>query len=130
MIRASPVLYVLLVIAEQGWREVSVRFDQKVYAMVRQIPRGKVCAYGDVAAALGSPHAARQVGFALARLPLDQAEEVPWHRVINARGMISGRGDLLRPELQEDLLKAEGIVFSASGRCDLKALRFFEFEPL
>ena len=107
-----------------------MRFDQKVYAMVRQIPPGRVCAYGDVAAAMGSPRAARQVGFALARLPLDQADDVPWHRVINARGMISGRGDLLRPELQEDLLKAEGIAFSVSGRCDLATLRFLAFEPL
>jgi methylated-DNA-protein-cysteine methyltransferase-like protein len=107
-----------------------VRFDQKVYAMVCQIPSGQVCAYGDVAAAMGSPRAARQVGFALARLPLDRVDEVPWHRVINGRGMISGRGDLLRPELQEQLLEGEGIAFSVSGRCDLNALRFLEFEPL
>jgi methylated-DNA-protein-cysteine methyltransferase-like protein len=106
-----------------------MRFDQKVYHLVAQIPPGRCCAYGDVAAALGSPRAARQVGFALARLALDQADIVPWHRVINARGRISGRGEVLRPDLQRCLLEAEGIRFDGAGRCDLDALRFMDFEP-
>ena len=102
-------------------------FSDAVYELVTQIPFGSVCAYGDIAAALGSPRAARQVGFALARLPLERAEQVPWHRVINAQGMISGRGDLIRPDLQRSLLEEEGIEFDARHRCDLKKYRFIDF---
>jgi methylated-DNA-protein-cysteine methyltransferase-like protein len=105
-----------------------LRFDQQVYALVRQIPAGRLCAYGDVAAAMGSPRAARQVGFALKRLPLEFADEIPWHRVINAKGMISGRGEIMRPELQHELLLAEGVVFDLSGVCDLNGLRFWDFK--
>ena len=102
-------------------------FYEEVYTLVAQIPPGRVCAYSDVAAALGSPRAARQVGFALARLPHDRAEQVPWHRVINAQGKISGRGDLVRPELQRLLLEEEGIAFDAQHRCDLSRYRFSDF---
>ena len=107
-----------------------MRFDEKVWALVAQIPEGRVCAYGDVAAAMGSPRVARQVGFALARLDVNARPEVPWQRVINAAGRISGRGDTIRAELQEQLLREEGIAFDDSGRCDLRRLRFMEFEPL
>ena len=100
-----------------------MRFDHQVYQLVRLIPHGKVCSYGDVAAAMGSPRAARQVGFALARLPLERAGEVPWHRVINAKGSISG-GDLVRPDLQRALLEGEGVIFGESGRCDLAIYRW------
>jgi methylated-DNA-protein-cysteine methyltransferase-like protein len=107
-----------------------MRFDEHVYALVAQIPKGRVSAYGDVAAAMGKPRLARHVGFALARLPWDQVEAVPWHRVINTQGRISARGDVFRPDLQEQLLRAEGIVFDGSGRCAMARLRFVAFEPL
>ena len=58
------------------------------------------------------------------RLPLERAGEVPWHRVINAKGSISGRGDLVRPDLQRALLEGEGVIFDASGRCDLAIYRW------
>ncbi len=128
--RASPGLDVLHDSLKGGRSEVAVRFDEKVYTLVRQIPRGQVCAYGDIAAALGSPRQARQVGFALARLPIELSDEVPWHRVINAQGGISGRGDLVRPDLQDALLRSEGVCFNASGRCELATYRFVDFEPL
>ena len=107
-----------------------MRFDQQVYVLVRQIPTGRLCTYGDVAAAMGSPRAARQVGFALKRLPLGIADEVPWHRVINAKGMVSGRGEVVRPELQHALLEAEGIAFNSAGVCDLNRLRFWDFKSV
>ena len=56
-------------------------FREEVYALVTQIPSGRVSTYGDVAAALGSPRAARQVGFALARLDRVRAEQVPCLRM-------------------------------------------------
>ncbi|MEZ4290587.1 MAG: MGMT family protein [Myxococcota bacterium] len=69
--------------AQQGW--------SPVYRVVRRVPEGRVATYGQVAAIAGMPGAARQVGWALNAL--DEADDVPWHRVINARGEVSGRGE-------------------------------------
>lgn len=105
---------------EQG-RVVGPGFNRRVYAVVRQVPAGRVTTYGDVATVLGSPRVARHVGFALAALD-DPA--VPWHRVINAQGRVSLKGDVARGAVQQALLEAEGVVFDAAGRVDLKRLRF------
>ncbi|MBF2052379.1 MAG: MGMT family protein [Candidatus Sericytochromatia bacterium] len=91
-------------------------FRERVLVLVSQIPAGQVATYGQIAALAGSPRAARQVGGVLSALPPDTA--VPWQRVINRQGSLStwrkGCG-----ELQQALLEAEGIVFNASGACDL-----------
>lgn len=86
-------------------------FARAVYALVRQIPRGRVATYGQVAAILGHPRAARAVGTALSHLPNHLGRIVPWQRVINAAGGISCRGDVHRPDLQRELLELEGIRF-------------------
>lgn len=94
----------------------------RVLARLTEIPSGSVCSYGDLAAAAGSPGAARQVGHVLAGLAASPPEDLPWHRVINAQGRLStGRVGL--GELQRALLEAEGVVFDASGRCDLARRR-------
>jgi len=103
-------------------RVVTPGFRDRVYAAVRRVPAGRVTTYGDVAAVLGSPRVARHVGWALAALPA--GTEVPWHRVINARGTISHRGDLVRAAEQRDRLESEGVDFDPSGRVDLRALRW------
>ena len=91
----------------------------RVYEVVQGIPRGRVATYGAVAAAAGLPRGARQVGYALAALPDDA--EVPWHRVINARGEVSPRsGGLGFERLQRTLLEAEGVAFGPGGRVDLQ----------
>ena len=92
-------------------------FFQSVYKVVRSIPRGRVCTYGQVALLVGSPGAARQVGWALHCLP--EGTDVPWHRVVNARGGISLRGRLMGAEIQKQLLMAEGVQFGRSGNIDL-----------
>ncbi len=102
-------------------RIVTDGFHQRVYDVVRAVPAGFVTTYGDVAAVLGSPRVARHVGWALAAL---RDEDVPWHRVINAKGTISFRGDTPRAVLQRARLRAEGVAFDARGRVDLKRLRF------
>lgn len=102
-------------------RVVGPGFNGRVYAVVREVPAGRVTTYGDVATVLGSPRVARHVGYALAALNDDR---VPWHRVINAQGRISFRGDVVRGATQRALLEAEGIVFDAHERVDLKRLRF------
>ena len=71
---------------------------QRIYAVVRQIPEGRVATYGQVASLAGLAGQARQVGYALHALPDGTA--VPWHRVVNASGGISLRslpgGDLVQ----------------------------------
>ena len=62
-------------------------FNKKVYALVSRIPPGKVLSYGRVAQLIGVPHGARAVGWALHALANER--DVPWQRVINAKGYIS-----------------------------------------
>jgi methylated-DNA-protein-cysteine methyltransferase related protein len=94
---------------------------KSIYAAVRRIPRGRVATYGDVAAAAGLEGHARQVGYALHDLP--PGSNVPWHRVINAKGEISPRSAGDSHELQRLLLEAEGVEFDLAGRVDLKKFR-------
>ncbi len=88
-------------------------FFQDVYRVVSMIPPGQVATYGQIAAYLGNPHAARTVGWALRALP--DGLDVPWHRVINAQGRISTATDL-----QQIMLEEEGVIFDEEGRIDLK----------
>ncbi|MGC8781795.1 MAG: MGMT family protein [Anaerolineae bacterium] len=95
-------------------------FFERVYRLVRQIPPGKVASYGQIAALLGHPQAARTVGWALNALSGPRAAEVPWHRVINSAGRISiARADL-SAALQRAFLEAEGVEFDARGDVDLR----------
>lgn len=99
------------------------KFARAVYALVREIPRGRIATYGQIAAILGHPRAARAVGTALSHLPKPFARLVPWQRVINAAGRISHRGDVLRPDLQRQLLELEGIEFRGD-HVDLRRFRW------
>jgi methylated-DNA-protein-cysteine methyltransferase-like protein len=99
-------------------------FHRAVYRLVLKVPKGKVVTYGQVAAILGHPRAARAVGQALRMLTPALEQKVPWQRVINATGGISHRGDIMRPHLQRVLLEAEGIRFDRKGKLDLKRLRW------
>ena len=92
-------------------------FYQRVYEIVARIPRGKVITYGQIAAALGDPRQARTVGWAMHCIP--EWLDVPWHRVINSQGRISGSSQGYRAHEQMALLEEEGIVFDESGRIDL-----------
>lgn len=103
--------------------EPTPSFYGLVYAMVRQIPPGRVATYGQIAALLDSPMASRAVGYALSYLP--QGTDVPWQRVINRDGRISPRGIGATPgDLQRALLEAEGVTFDAAGTIDLRAVRW------
>ena len=89
------------------------------YQVVRRVPRGRVATYGTVAREAGFPGRARQVGYALAALP--DGSDVPWHRIVNARGEVSPRSAALGYErLQRTLLEAEGVRFDVSDRVDLE----------
>ncbi|MDP3998051.1 MAG: MGMT family protein [bacterium] len=91
------------------------RFSKKVYQLTKQIPKGKVTTYGQLAVLLGKPGAARAVGQALNKNPF--APEVPCHRVIGIDGNLCGFAKGLR--VKEELLKAEGVEV-IGGRVDLK----------
>jgi methylated-DNA-protein-cysteine methyltransferase-like protein len=93
-----------------------------IYAAVSRIPKGRVATYGQVAEVAGLPRRARLVGHALAELPDGSA--VPWHRVVNAKGEVSPRSNLLGHEdLQEQLLMREGVRFT-DGRISLARYRW------
>ncbi len=97
---------------------------ERVYAVVRRIPRGRVATYGQVAelAGLRGPGRARRIGYALHALP--PGTTVPWHRVINARGEVSPRRRPGEDLAQRLLLQREGIRFDARGRVPLARVRW------
>lgn len=90
----------------------------RIYSVISLIPRGSVTTYGEIAAMAGVPGQARQVGYALAALTPDH--DLPWHRVINAKGEISPRAEEGDVERQRALLEVEGIEFDSAGRTSLK----------
>lgn len=99
------------------------QFQSLVWDLVRRIPRGRVAAYGQIALMLPPPPGVvfetyrafgpRWVGGAMANCP----DDVPWQRVVNAKGEISPRPGARR---QRELLEAEGVVFDEKGRVDFK----------
>lgn len=82
-------------------------FFQRVYAVVRQIPEGKVTSYGAIAKALGVDRSARMVGWAMNAS--HQLEDVPAHRVVNRNGLLSGKHHFQGTNLMQQLLENEGI---------------------
>lgn len=82
-------------------------FYHKVYNVTRQIPLGRVTTYGSIAKFIGAPQSARIVGYALNAshgLP-----DVPAHRVVNRKGLLTGRHHFATPDLMEKRLKKEGV---------------------
>ncbi len=93
------------------------KYREKVYDIVRRIPRGRVMTYGQIAALLGEGYTPRTVGYAMHAA---DAENVPWQRVINSQGKCS-TGRLTIPiNLQQEMLEQEGVAFDEKGKCDLK----------
>ena len=86
---------------------------QAIYKIVCQVPYGQVATYGQIAELAGIPGQARQVGYALSAL---HEADVPWHRVINARGTISPRNNSDFEAYQQTLLESEGIEFDENNR--------------
>ena len=90
---------------------------RRFYEVVERIPEGRVATYGQVALLAGRSGRARLVGHALSSL--EEEIDVPWHRVINARGDISRRGLGDSEHYQRILLESEGVVFTEGGRVNL-----------
>ena len=83
-------------------------FFEKVYAVARQIPYGKVTSYGAIAKALGTARSARMVGWAMNNC--HNIEDVPAHRVVNRKGLLTGKHHFDGTNLMQQLLESEGIV--------------------
>ena len=94
---------------------------ENIYKFIKQIPLGHIATYGQVAKLAGIPRQARQVGYALSAL---RNIEVPWHRVVNAKGEISQRSNSDYEKLQRTLLEEEGIVFNSDGKISLTSYRW------
>lgn len=96
-------------------------FKEKIYAMTNQIPRGKVATYGQLAAFVGSPKAARAVGMCMQTNP--NAPQTPCHRVVASDGSLHGysAGDGI--PTKKKMLLEEGVVFKGE-RVDLAVSRW------
>ncbi len=91
---------------------------QKVYEIVRKIPRGKVATYGQIAVLLGNPRLSRVVGYALHVNP--EPGVIPCHRVVNRFGAVSAAFAFGGENEQIRLLKAEGVEFDGENRVDMQ----------
>lgn len=87
---------------------MEANFFERVYAVARQIPFGKVTSYGAIAKALGSGRSARMVGWAMNAS--HAMEDVPAHRVVNRKGLLTGKMHFDGTNLMQQLLESEGIT--------------------
>ncbi len=92
-----------------GNKKDSFTFFDDVYAVVRQIPKGRVTSYGAIAKYLGTKLSARMVGWAMNAAD-GQKPKVPAHRVVNRSGMLTGRHNFNPPAMMEELLLKEKIM--------------------
>ena len=100
-----------------------------VYKMVKKIPKGKVASYGQIAALVGSPKAARQVGWALHQLDSHPQNDVPWQRVVNRHGEISTSCLEHTSDEQAYLLKSEGVAVEQKHGIWIIDLKKFGWRP-
>ena len=103
-------------------------FPERVYAIVRDVPRGRVITYGAIAQLLGDPRQARQVGWAMAAMP-ERKPPIPAHRVIRATGELPGGSACGGFAVHRARLQAEGVHFLDSGRVDLDRHLWLPGEP-
>lgn len=94
-------------------------FFKKVYEIVKQIPYGKITTYGAIAEVLGSKRSARVVGWALNSAKYN-LEHIPAHRVVNRRGLLTGKRHFGGNDTMENLLKSEGVKIVDNKIVDLK----------
>lgn len=103
---------------QEGERQEDGRrgFFERVWAVVAEIPPGRVTTYGHIAEHLGMRSAARTVGWALKAAV---ASGLPCHRVVNRRGALTGRMHFETPDVMEERLRSEGVTFNDEGEVRL-----------
>lgn len=87
--------------------EKNADFFEKVYAVVRLIPEGRMTSYGAIAAYLGAKRSSRMVGWAMNAA--HQYPDIPAHRVVNRSGLLTGKMHFGAPDAMEQRLRREGI---------------------
>jgi methylated-DNA-protein-cysteine methyltransferase-like protein len=97
---------------------ISDSFFERVYAIVRQIPYGRVTSYGAIAKALGTARSARMVGWAMNAS--HGLEDVPAHRVVNRKGLLTGKHHFDGTNLMQQLLESEGVSIKDNQIVDLE----------
>jgi len=97
---------------------MEANFFDRVYAVARQIPYGKVTSYGAIAKAIGSGRSARMVGYAMNAC--GGREDVPAHRVVNRNGLLTGKHHFDGTNLMQQLLESEGIKVVDNQIVDLE----------
>lgn len=96
---------------------------QLIYAVVAQVPKGRVATYGQIAELAGLPRRARLVGYALNALAA--SNRLPWHRIVNAQGRISARGDGgIAAQIQRQRLERDGVSFDKHNTIPLARYRW------
>ena len=104
-------------------------FFEDVYAVVRQIPKGRVTSYGAIANYLGTKLSARMVGWAM-NVASNAKPKVPAHRVVNRNGMLSGKAHFATPTLMEELLLKEKIKIEKDTIIDFEKLFWDPYKEL
>lgn len=107
----------------------SDNFFDKVYQVARLIPYGRVTSYGAIARYLGAARSARMVGWAMNNSH-NQTEEVPAHRVVNRKGLLTGKHHFDGTNLMQQLLESEGIVVIDSQIQDFEKVFWNPLEEL
>ena len=93
-------------------------FFERVYEVARQVPFGRVTTYGAIARYLGTPRSARMVGWAMNASHLD--DSIPAHRVVNRKGILTGKHHFEGSNLMEQLLESEGVEVLENAVQDFK----------
>jgi len=104
-------------------------FFEDVYAVVRQIPKGRVTSYGAIANYLGTKLSARMVGWAMNGAH-GVSPKVPAHRVVNRSGMLSGKAHFGTPTLMEELLQKEKVKVENDTVVDFEKLFWDPYKEL
>ena len=96
-------------------------FFQRVYEVARKVPHGRVTSYGAIARYLGSPGAARMVGWAMNQSSRE-TQYVPAHRVVNRVGLLTGKHHFDGSELMQELLENEGAIIEDNRIINLEQM--------
>jgi methylated-DNA-protein-cysteine methyltransferase-like protein len=99
----------------------NVNFFEKVYDITKQIPNGRVTTYGAIAKYLGSPQSSRMVGWALNNTRFNE-HFVPAHRVVNRKGLLTGKHHFRHASLMQELLESEGVKVEDDRIVDFETL--------
>ncbi len=104
-------------------------FFQRVYEVVLKIPRGRVTSYGAIASYLGSPGAARMVGWAMNQSH-HSPEYIPAHRVVNRNGLLTGKHHFDGTDLMQEMLENEGAIVSENHILNMEEMFWNPVEEL